>query len=231
MTSYIYCISNPYLSNIIKVGETSRTISERLKELNNSTTTVCDFKLEYYIKVNTSDRFKIEKEIHNKIVENGYERIKGREFFKCSSDNIKKIFEEYSEIKTELIDNLENTSKNNIETNIIKKFNCNNKKNYKCKKCYKEFNKISHYKDHINRKFPCKPHNQNIVNNSDQLINDNIEDNKCPHCLKNFYQKSNVNTHIEKNCNLLKNKITINEIDKLILQRIEEIFHKINAIK
>jgi glyoxylase-like metal-dependent hydrolase (beta-lactamase superfamily II) len=55
---------------------------------------------------------------------------------------------------------------------------------HKCKRCLKEFNKISHYKDHINRKFPCVlVSNGNILNNDNEKnknieINENIEINK-----------------------------------------------------
>jgi len=201
MTSYIYCVSNPYLTNLIKVGETSRTIPERLKELNNQTTTVCDFKLEYYIQINSVDRFRIEKEIHNKIVENGYERIKGREFFKCSSEEIKKIFESYSEIKYELIDTNETNTEDIIETNTNIINNKYKGVQYQCDKCNKIFNKKSNYLTHINKKFEC---DNNIIH-------------KCKRCYKEFNKKSHYDAHV-------KRKIQCKSLN----QPIEEIYNHIN---
>ena len=86
-----------------------------------------------------------------------------------------------------------------------------------CDKCSKIFAKISHYKDHVNRKNPCK-----IIENDDnvelELISDvanilesnsnnYINDNECPHCKKKFYSKSNVVKHIQKNCKIIKPQI------------------------
>jgi len=102
-----------------------------------------------------------------------------------------------------------------------------------CEKCLKIFAKISHYKDHINRKNPCKVtriNNENNENNNDQIISDVanmlesnsnnlinlINENECPHCKKKFYSKSNVMKHINKNCKIKKQENKNNEImDKI----------------
>jgi len=58
---------------------------------------------------------------------------------------------------------------------------------HKCKRCLKEFIKISHYKDHINRKFPCI-----LVSNADiQKIDEHNKNNE-----------HNENIEIEQNQNI-----------------------------
>lgn len=88
---YIYCLSNKSLKDTVKVGFTTKIPCQRAKQLSN-TSIPTPFILNFYAKF--EDVKKYEKMIHNKIVELGYERINsGREFFKCSSVDIKNIFE------------------------------------------------------------------------------------------------------------------------------------------
>ena len=142
--SYIYCITNPCMKDICKVGLTSKTLSDRLKGLNNTSVASC-FKLEYYIEVNSDERFKIEKNIHNDIVTNGYDRMPGREFFKCNPCDIIKLFEKYGVVKYEEEVN-ENVMVGGKKENIIvrevdnKESNINMIiKDHKCPHCNKSF--------------------------------------------------------------------------------------------
>jgi hypothetical protein len=73
MSAYIYCLTHPCIPDYCKVGETSKSLNERLRGLNNTSVPSCFF-LEYYICVNPNYRFKIESAIHQKILEKG-ERI------------------------------------------------------------------------------------------------------------------------------------------------------------
>ena len=101
-----------------------------------------------------------------------------------------------------------------------------------CDKCSKIFAKISHYKDHVNRKNPCK-----IIENDDnvelELISDvanilesnsnnYINDNECPHCKKKFYSKSNVVKHIQKNCKIIKQENKSSDIMDKVKKLLDE---------
>jgi len=196
--SYIYCVTNEHYTNYVKVGETSRNLDYRLNELNTKTVTISDFKLEYYIEVSSSERFKIEKCIHNKIVEVGIEKIKNREFFKCNPNDIKKIFEEYNTIKY-TVDNNEIDNNQIINNQINENINILNLKNnisykYKCNRCNKEFIKKYNYHIHINRKNKCT----------------NNKSYNCDRCNKEFLNKYNYYIHINR-----INKCTFNKSNKL----------------
>ena len=75
--SYIYVLSNPGMTGVVKIGRTD-DLEQRLKSLFN-TSTPAPFKLEYSICcTNTSY---IEKEIHRALIEYKFD---SREFFKIS---------------------------------------------------------------------------------------------------------------------------------------------------
>jgi thiol-disulfide isomerase/thioredoxin len=83
-----------------------------------------------------------------------------------------------------------------------------------CEKCNKEFNKISHYKTHINKKIPCNNNlDKSLKSKRPKKLDEKIEKvnkNKCSHCLKIFSSISNLNKHIKNNCKIIKQKNTIN---------------------
>jgi hypothetical protein len=108
-----------------------------------------------------------------------------------------------------------------------------------CEICLKNFAKISHYKDHINRKNPCKSmhinneNNKLYINIEEEIISDVsnilesnsnnlIDDNKCTYCNKIFYSKSNVIKHINKNCKVKKQENKSNEIMDKVKKMIDE---------
>ena len=51
MSGYLYCFSNESLKNLYKIGMTTRTVEDRLKEANSSTWCPPNFKIELSVKV------------------------------------------------------------------------------------------------------------------------------------------------------------------------------------
>jgi hypothetical protein len=144
MEGYVYCFTNPSMPNLIKCGGTKRDPQTRCKELFNTSLPV-ECKVEYYIKVkNWRDT---EKEIHDKIIEAGFERCKGREWFSCSPFDIKHLFDNYSKEKQIIINNITvNKTINNIKNIHIKK---NNYTCYECKKCNYSTRKKFDFEKHL----------------------------------------------------------------------------------
>jgi hypothetical protein len=106
-----------------------------------------------------------------------------------------------------------------------------------CEKCLKTFSKISHYKDHMKRKNPCKPDSSTDVKPESDLISDIsniiestninnliISNNECPHCKKVFYSKGNVLKHINNNCKVKKQEKIKNSNQEMI-DKIKELFN------
>ncbi|OQY75918.1 MAG: hypothetical protein B6D44_00600 [Ignavibacteriales bacterium UTCHB2] len=73
---YIYILSNPVMSGLIKIGYTLRDVQSRVKELSSSTSIPVPFEIEYYCL--TRDVEELEKEIHFRL---GKYRQNGSEFF------------------------------------------------------------------------------------------------------------------------------------------------------
>jgi hypothetical protein len=95
MAEYVYCIINKAMQGKCKCGGTSRTPDDRCRELfNTSLPLKCT--VEYSIKVNNYKE--AEKYIHDKIISAGFIRYDGREWFECNPNDIKYIYDEYSEL-------------------------------------------------------------------------------------------------------------------------------------
>ena len=80
LSGFIYIVSNESMGNVLKIGMTTRTINQRLTELNRSTTILSPFVLEaaYF----TEDVCLVEKNIHEKLK---HCRVRSnREFFDVS---------------------------------------------------------------------------------------------------------------------------------------------------
>jgi len=76
---FIYCLSNPAMPGLCKIGRTDRAPSMRCWELSSSTSAPLGFEIEFYVEVVSPDR--IERAIHAGLDEH---RINpSREFFKC----------------------------------------------------------------------------------------------------------------------------------------------------
>lgn len=90
---YIYCAMVKFYPNYVKVGCTN-DINTRMKQLSGQL--VDKFICIFFIKVEYSQMFDIEKKIHKDIINAGYERINNKEFFKCKPYDIKYIFNKYN---------------------------------------------------------------------------------------------------------------------------------------
>ena len=73
---YIYILSNPAMSGLLKIGFTVRDVQSRVQELSSSTSIPAPFEIEYYCL--TRDVEEIEKEVHYRL---GKYRQSGKEFF------------------------------------------------------------------------------------------------------------------------------------------------------
>ena len=89
---YVYCISNPCMPGIYKIGMTERTPNERLKEANRSNTWIpLPFTIEFS-KYVSNPRQK-ELTIH-KLLEKFSERVnQAREFFQITLKDVKLVFD------------------------------------------------------------------------------------------------------------------------------------------
>ena len=87
---WIYCLSNPTMPEIYKIGLTTRTPEERLSEANASPDIPTPYKLEFARKV--SDVSSKERNLHT-ILEMDNERVNPkREFFQTNLERIRMLF-------------------------------------------------------------------------------------------------------------------------------------------
>jgi hypothetical protein len=89
---YLYCISNEYMTGILKIGKTTRDPETRLREANSCKTwAIPVFRIEFAKKVQDVDGK--EKTLH-RLLEQYTERIHNRrEFFRVSLEEVKVFFE------------------------------------------------------------------------------------------------------------------------------------------
>ena len=97
-TGYIYCLSNQSMPGLLKIGMTTRTAEERVKELY-TTGVPTPFKIE--ITKQVTKPYEKESLIH-KVLEKY--RIPSREFFKISLEEVNKIFNKYLSNDCDCID-------------------------------------------------------------------------------------------------------------------------------
>lgn len=88
---YVYCLKNEEMPNICKCGGTADSPFNRCEQLFNTSVPV-KHEVAYFVEVN--DWKKAEKYIHDRLIEKGIKRFKGREWFKCKPDDIKHVFDE-----------------------------------------------------------------------------------------------------------------------------------------
>lgn len=74
----VYVLSHPEMPGLLKIGYTTRSVSERMTELSAATGVPGNFVLE--LKYTASDAFNLEKRIHISLTE---WRLAGTEFFRC----------------------------------------------------------------------------------------------------------------------------------------------------
>jgi len=245
MRGHIYCAVIDCYSDYVKVGCTIN-IHNRMNNLSSSH--IDKFKCVFSIEVEQLNMYSIEKNIHQDIINAGFKRCKGREYFNCKPDDIKYIFDKYDNkpIKNNIIEEKLNEIK--LETNqIAKKYICescdfisNNKTNYTihlqtqthiknitpenktcCNKCFKIFNhKNSLYK----HKKTCNNINNenNIENNNDNILDDpNVKILLLKQELKfKEIEKKLLNEKTKIESKLLKEKTKIES--KLLKEKIEK---------
>lgn len=114
---FIYIVRNPsHETDVYKVGKTSRTIDERLKELNSETSNIGKFDLIKSFLVNDIDRAEIEchKNLDSMRVQNN------REFFKSNLSNLE---DEVSRVCVKyLVENNNHARNTNLEDLASKLF-------------------------------------------------------------------------------------------------------------
>lgn len=87
---YVYILVNDSIPGLIKIGRTARDSPTRAKDLSNSTGIPTPFKVAFEL---SSDEYgQLEREMHNKLAK--YCVASNREFFRCSVDKAKEVFEE-----------------------------------------------------------------------------------------------------------------------------------------
>ena len=91
---YVYVLTNPSSPHIVKIGMTTRTPEERVKEINSATGVIEEWELHWYIQCGQS--MDLEKSVHEYL---GEFRVRdNREGFKCTPTQaiaaIQKINEE-----------------------------------------------------------------------------------------------------------------------------------------
>ena len=92
MSGFIYCFSNSAMPGIYKIGMTTRTPEERLKDANSSNTWKPPIPYKIAMSIRVNDPLKKEQTLH-KLLERFYERIHPRrEFFRITLDDVRLFF-------------------------------------------------------------------------------------------------------------------------------------------
>ncbi len=167
----IYIVSNSeQKKNLFKIGKTSRTITERIKELNSATGTLGKFKPHATFLVDDIDY--MEKHIHKKLSSNRYQ--KNREFFEM----------EYAELLFKVEDII---SEHCIKKEILLKPNPKQLKEL-------EKNKLKKEKEFIESEFDLDSLLENELKSSqkekDEQIKRETEDKKIIKKFVNFQEKN-----------------------------------------
>lgn len=90
LSGYVYCMTNPYMPKLVKVGFTRNDPYERAKQLY-TTGVPCEFHVDFAKKV--ADCELREKQLHV-LLAKYYSRVnESREFFECSSTDVFELFE------------------------------------------------------------------------------------------------------------------------------------------
>lgn len=86
----VYVLSNPEIPGVVKIGHTTRSPTERARELS-GTSVPGEYKVSYETKVDRPE--KVEKEVHRKLSNH---RASSGEFFEVSPRRAAKVIEEVS---------------------------------------------------------------------------------------------------------------------------------------
>lgn len=87
-TGYVYCLTIPRMPGIVKIGFTTKTVEQRLKDLDN-TSVVEPLQLYYAGKVRNP--ISVEKKIHE--IYREWRIRPNREFFEVDADQVKRVIQ------------------------------------------------------------------------------------------------------------------------------------------
>jgi len=82
ISGYLYILTNPSMPGLVKIGITTRSISDRVSELDSATGVPGKFTVEAYFE--SSDPAMHERSVHSSLAA---VRIKGKEFFRVRLDD------------------------------------------------------------------------------------------------------------------------------------------------
>ena len=88
----VYVISNPSMPGMVKIGLTTRTVQQRISELNRASGVPTPFKIEYVFEV--SDCHAVEKAAHRELSRSRV--ASNREFFAVTPDEAKNVIQAIS---------------------------------------------------------------------------------------------------------------------------------------
>ena len=88
LSGYVYVLSNPRMPGLVKIGCTTRSVAERVDELNSATGVPSPFVVEAYFAVASPE--KVEADIHGQLSRH---RVPGREFFEIEAGEVIRILE------------------------------------------------------------------------------------------------------------------------------------------
>lgn len=88
LSGYVYVLSNPRMPGLLKIGCTTRSVAERVEELNSATGVPCAFVVEAYFAVTSPEE--VEANIHRQLSQ---QRVPGREFFEIEVKDVVRMLE------------------------------------------------------------------------------------------------------------------------------------------
>lgn len=88
LSGYVYVLSNPRMPGLLKIGCTTRSVTERVDELNSATDVPVPFVVEAYFAVACPEE--VEVNIHRRLSQH---RVPGREFFEIELGEAVRILE------------------------------------------------------------------------------------------------------------------------------------------
>ena len=145
---YVYCFSNESMPGILKIGMTSRSPLDRLRDANIGSSTwkpPTEYKIEFAKEV--VEPYNTEQTLHS-VLPN---RINpNREFFKMTVDEARVYFDEMEGTYWTIPDDVkENDSEDDTESS-------SDSEGFKCKRCGNDFKQKKNLISHLKRKKTCE---------------------------------------------------------------------------
>lgn len=108
MRGYIYILINPSLQGLLKIGKTTRSPEERVRELSMATNMPTSFILAY--QQNVSDCDTVERMVHEELTDKGYRVADNREFFELPlHEAVSVVFSVASRFKDSEVEDFDDT--------------------------------------------------------------------------------------------------------------------------